>query len=387
MRQTTSATIRTLVMFSILFRRLRKVAGFSVAACLLAACSHGADTAPPPPPGLVHRGERIEIPAGSPLRQRIVVAPVALTPAPRTLDFPATIEADAARQVDIRPPLAGRLLQLDVHVGERVQRGQLLATIASGDMDQAYADVAKAHDALDLARKTLARTRGVEAAGGAALKDTQAAQSGVDQAAAEYRRARNRVLALGGSLDGQLHTLQVRAPIDGTVITVAAAPGVYLNDPTATMLSLANIDAVRAVAHVAEDQAGLVHAGQAAMVRVPTWPGRVFRGKVESVAAVFDADTGSVKLRIALDNRDHALKPNMYANASVAVPQPAQVTVPESALLMNNDATTVLVEVAPWTFERRTVRLAWGTGDRVRVAAGLAPGTRIVVAGGVLLND
>ena len=71
----------------------------------------------------------------------------------------------------------------------------------------------------------------------------------------------------------------------------------------------------------------------------------------------------------------------------MAVPQPAQVFVPESALLMDNDSTTVFVEVAPWTFERRTVELSYDEGTGVRVLQGLKAGDRVVVAGGVLLDD
>jgi cobalt-zinc-cadmium efflux system membrane fusion protein len=60
---------------------------------------------------------------------------------------------------------------------------------------------------------------------------------------------------------------------------------------------------------------------------------------------------------------------------------------PPSALLMNNDSTTVFVEVAPWTFVRRTVELGHEDEDSVRIVSGLAAGDRIVVRGGVLLND
>ncbi len=61
--------------------------------------------------------------------------------------------------------------------------------------------------------------------------------------------------------------------------------------------------------------------------------------------------------------------------------------VPQSALLMNNDSTTVFVEVAPWTFERRIVELSYDEGVDARVLKGLKGGERVVVAGGVLLND
>ena len=60
---------------------------------------------------------------------------------------------------------------------------------------------------------------------------------------------------------------------------------------------------------------------------------------------------------------------------------------PESALLMNNDNTSVFVEVAPWTFERRTVDLSYDESGDTRVLKGVKAGDRVIVRGGVLLND
>jgi cobalt-zinc-cadmium efflux system membrane fusion protein len=54
---------------------------------------------------------------------------------------------------------------------------------------------------------------------------------------------------------------------------------------------------------------------------------------------------------------------------------------------MDNDSTVVLVEVAPWTFVKRSVVPGYGEGDGARIAQGLNSGDRIVVKGGVLLND
>jgi cobalt-zinc-cadmium efflux system membrane fusion protein len=81
------------------------------------------------------------------------------------------------------------------------------------------------------------------------------------------------------------------------------------------------------------------------------------------------------------------LKPNMFANASIDIPQPEQVFIPQSALLMNNDSITVFVEVSPWTFERRTVDISYDESDGTRVLKGLKQGDRVIVRGGVLLND
>ncbi|BFI95806.1 MAG: efflux RND transporter periplasmic adaptor subunit [Rhodanobacter sp.] len=376
-------------MSNTLFRRRAAACAFALTlAGLLGGCSRS-EPAQEAAPAFVVRGQQIDVPAGSPLRQRLKIAPVELRQAPHELAFPAVVEADPAHVANVLPALAGRVVSLDVDIGDRVRRGQLLAVIDSGDLAQAYADEDKARDALNLANKTLARARGVQQAGGAAVKDLEAAQSGYVQAEAEYRRAQARLAALGGTADakGGSRPMQVRAPIAGTITALTIAPGIFVNDSTASMMTIVDIDKLWITAEVPENALGLVARGQAATASVPAWPGRVFHGNVASVGAVLDPASRRDLVRIAVDNADHALKPGMYARAGIAVAQPAQVFVPESALLMNNDSTTVFVEVAPWTFERRTVELSYDENAGARVLKGLKAGDRVVVAGGVLLND
>jgi cobalt-zinc-cadmium efflux system membrane fusion protein len=77
----------------------------------------------------------------------------------------------------------------------------------------------------------------------------------------------------------------------------------------------------------------------------------------------------------------------MFATVSFMPPQVESLLVPASALLMNNDTTTVFVETKPWTFIRRTIEPGSDIEGQVEVLGGLTAGERIVVKGGVLLND
>ena len=105
--------------------------------------------------------------------------------------------------------------------------------------------------------------------------------------------------------------------------------------------------------------------------------------------ALVESDTHRQKVRISLDNPGGRLMPNMYATATFILPPSAggAVFVPQSALLMNNDQISVMVEVRPWVFQRRVVKIGDETDAAARVLSGLAPGERVVVKGGVLLND
>ena len=373
------------------FRSIRNLSCLSASVVLvlsLTACTRGANEAAPEVPVVVVDHGRLQVPENSPLRTRLVIQPVQSRGAPHVVTFPATVEADPARTANVLPALTGKVVELKVGLGDRVTRGQLLAVIDSGDLAQAYADADKARDALGLAKKSLDRAHGVQQAGGAAVKDLEAAQSGYNQALAEYNRAQTRLVAVGGTSGAHAaRAMNVTASVSGYVTALSVSPGMYVNDAAAAMMTIANLDTVWITANVPESEVGLVAKGQPVAATLSAYPDQVFHGRVSFVSPVLQPDTRRDMVRVAVANADGRLKPNMFANASFDIPQPAQVFVPESALLMNNDSTTVFVEVAPWTFERRTVELSYDETAGARVVKGLKVGDRVIVKGGVLLND
>jgi len=362
-------------------------------ACIVAPCILQAGAAEPeakaPPPALIRRGDQLFVPPDSPLRARISVAPATADPTPHSEFLPGVVEADPAATVNILPPLTGRLLELRVHLGDTVRRGQVLAVLASGDLAQAYADADKARDALGLAQKALERSRTVNDAGANAVKDIEQAESGAAQARAELARAESRLATLGAppASSHAAQTLAITAPIGGAVTALNAGAGAYLNDPTAALLTIANLDRVWITANVTDGLLPAIHRGDPVTATLQAYPDQPLHGKVGFIGAIVEPDTRRTRVRSVFPNPDGRLKPNMFATVEILVPQPPQVLVPTSALLMNNDAVTVFVEVASWTFARRAVELGVEDGNRVRVAGGLAEGVRIVVRGGVLLND
>jgi membrane fusion protein, heavy metal efflux system len=354
----------------------------------VAACSQKAGTGDDAGPMLISDHGLLTVPAKSALRTHLVVEAVGGGAADRRVEAPATVEADPTRVANIISPLTGRVVELRVKLGDRVRRGQTLAVLASGDLAQANSDVVKAADSLELAKKALDRARGVREAGGAAEKDLEAAQSAYNQAAAELDRAKERQRSLNGP--AAKTQLVLAAPQAGVVTAISIAPGSQVGDPTATLMTVTNIERVLVTANVAEGDAGAVAAGQDADIMLTAFPGRTLRGRVASVNALLEPDTRRRKVRIALDNRDGAVLPNMYGTVTLLRAAPsatAFVSVPQSALLMNNDTISVMVEVRPWVFQRRVVQIGDETDTIVQVVSGLTPGERVVVKGGVLLND
>jgi len=340
-------------------------------------------------PMLIREGARISVPEGSPLRGKLVVGAVEEREIQRKLVLPSVVEADPARTVKVLPPVAGRVIDLKVQLGERVVQGQELAVIDSGDLALAYADIEKAKSVRTLTKSALDRQLSLEKAGGTAIKDREQAQSDYNQAIAELDRAETRLRAIGVPADQkeQSRLLSLKAPVSGSVIDLQVARGAFLNDPTAAIMTIANLGTVWVTANVPERDTALVVKGQDVDVVLAAYPGEVFAGKVLFISDVLDPDTRRTKVRIAFENPDIMLKPNMFANATFLAPKQMVQVVPTSALVLKNETDQVFVEVAPWTFEARPIEVSFQQGDQAVVEGGLKAGEQVVVKGGVLLND
>ncbi len=226
-------------------------------------------------------GDRLVVPPASPLRSLLVLANAVSREVSHRLVLPAVVEADPGRTVKVLPPLAGRVVSLKVQLGERVTQGQVLAVIDSGDLAQAYSDDQKARTLLGLTKQIFDRQFALEKGGGAAVKDREQAQSDYAQAQFEFDRAETRLRSLGVSADQLERTslLSLKAPIAGSVIDLEVAPGDFLNDPTATIMTIANLDTVWVTANVPEKDTSFVFAGQSVDVAFPAYPGETIQRK------------------------------------------------------------------------------------------------------------
>jgi membrane fusion protein, heavy metal efflux system len=352
---------------------------------LFAGPGKGSDS----PAWMVRQGEKIFVPADSPLRSRLTVEAATSEPRSGKLQLPGVVESDPARTASVIPQLSGRVIDLKVRLGERVVKGQPLAVLDSADLAQAYADYDKAADAYHLTQKNLDRQQQQAKIGVASERDLDQSKSDDAQAEAEFQRAEQRLKILQAPLEsrGPARRLIVRAPVAGSITSLAITPDSTINDPSQPIMSIADLSTIWVTAMVAEKDVDKVAKNQNAEVVFVAYPDKPRLGKVLFVADVIEPDSRRNKIRIAFANEDYALKPNMFCNVTLSGQDLAQVVLPSSSLLMNNDRTSVFVATAPWTFERRTVDLQLEDGASVAIRSGITAGEQVVTKGGILLND
>jgi cobalt-zinc-cadmium efflux system membrane fusion protein len=142
------------------------------------------------------------------------------------------------------------------------------------------------------------------------------------------------------------------------------------------------------LANVRETDSALVRLGQPVEVRVLAYPKRTFKARVTYVAALVDPVTHRLPVRAEIDNKDGALKPEMFANFRIltgdAMQSPA---VPESAVVYEGDAAHVWVVAGDRLLAYRTIRTGRNGDGLVEVLDGLKPGEQIVTKGGLFIDQ
>jgi membrane fusion protein, heavy metal efflux system len=358
-------------------------------AAWVSACEKAkTDQVTDPGTALVRQGNRVTVPDHSPLQDRLQVEPVQRSTVQHQVTAPAAVEADPARQAKILPPLAGRVVELKVHPGDAVKKGQELLVLDAPDFVAAQADYTRAKTVLVQAGRTVTRQEDLATHGVIGQKDVDQARTERESAQSDFDRAKDRLKSFGMDPDtvASGSQLVVRSPMSGKVLDVATAPGEFRNDLNVPMMTVADLSTVWVTANVQEKDIHLVHKGDVATATFAAYPDEKFDGHVLFVADVLDPDTRTAKVRISYDNEDGRLKPAMFATVILRTWTTADLTVPTSALVMSGDRTTVFVQTEPRTFEQRPVQVGEQQDSRTIVISGVTEGARVLVRNGALLQ-
>ena len=321
------------------------------------------------------------------------------------------IAIDEDRSTPVFSPYTGRLTKLLVRPGDQVTKGQPLFVIEAADTVQAQNDyiaamtgMNKAQSALDLAKIQDTRARDLFEGKAVPLKDYQQSQATLIQAQNDLRsmqtalEASSNKLRILGFTDDDIATFRqkgrinpestVFSPIEGTVVQRKAGPGQYVStgasDP---VYVIGDLSTVWLTAFVRETDVANVSVGQDLNFSVMALPNRPLTARINYVAAAIDPATRRLLVRATIDNKDGALKPEMFANVTLfsASDHPA-VGVPKQALIYEGDQVRIWVAHEDKSIELRQIKPGLINGDLVEVVGNLKPGEQIVTKGSLFID-
>jgi cobalt-zinc-cadmium efflux system membrane fusion protein len=235
------------------------------------------------------------------------------------------------------------------------------------------------------------------------LKDWQQSQADLAAAQAGLAAARNRLKILGvsdqeiGALGGRpasagfVKEAVVRAPISGVVTQRAIGEGQAIasvtNGGVNPAFVVSDLSRVWLVGALREVDATKARVGEVLEVRVLALPDQTFTAKVDFVSPTIDPVSRRVSVRAEIANPDGALKPEMFANFTLATDgTTSAVGVPEDAVIYEGDSARVWVAHPGHALELRQIRAGQVVGGVVQVISGLQPGDRVVTGGALFID-
>jgi RND family efflux transporter MFP subunit len=301
--------------------------------------------------------------------------------------IPARVRIDEANAARVGSPLAGRVNQVYVELGQHVKKGAPLFTVTSGDLPTLRGELAKATVDVEVARAQYQRVHDMVAARLMPGKEELAAAAQKREAELAQQAAESKLQALRVRETKTDNEFTVTAPRDGTIVEKTVLPAQEV-DSDSTLLQIADVSAVWVLADLFESDAAGVETGTSARITLPALPGYSIDVPVEAVSAVVDPERHSIPIRVRLPNLDGRLKPNQYAEMRfrVALP-PGSAEIAVSALVSDGATQYVYVQEAPGKLARRNVVAGPVHDGRVIIVQGLKVGETVVEQGGILLDN
>jgi multidrug efflux pump subunit AcrA (membrane-fusion protein) len=367
--------------------------------------------------------------------------PVQVTPVvsqPLTYSIKVTGDILPLMQVDLFPKVSGYLERIDVHIGDIVKQGQVIAQIDRTDFLQKVKEIE--------AKVAQAKAQLSELETGTRSEELRQAEESVKQAQSRFENAKlqhERIEALYkreviskkerdvsdmdyivaeaqlASSQQQLKLLRegarqevkdasqaklkemeaileqertrlqnakIVAPFRGEISRKYVDAGALVSAST-PLVSLVHTETLKIVANVLEKDIPLLRTGMSAKIRTESYPEKVFEGRVEKINSALDLSTRTLQAEIYFHNADRSLKPGMFANVEVVlVEKPHTLVIPREAILETGDEMSVFV-VEGNKAVRRPITIGYEQERMVEALKGLNEGDQVVIKGQQLIRD
>ena len=282
-----------------------------------------------------------------------------------TNTFTANIEPNATN--NIASQTAGRISSIRTEVGQKVRKGQLLATM--DDVNLAKTRMQYVNDSTELARLTELYNIGA-----------------VSQA--DYDMAKLALNITKKTYNNLAENTYLRSPINGVVTARNYDKGDMYN-MAQPIFVVEQIQPVKMLVNVSESLFTQVHKGMEFDITVDAYPGEVFKGTVNLIYPTISATTHTFPVEVISENKDERLRPGMFARVTATFGTNHNVVIPDNAVVKQQGSGEHFVYVLQPdnTVKYTLVELGKRLDNRYEILNGINEGDRIVTEGQIRLKD
>lgn len=321
----------------------------------------------------------------------VEVAEVELGQVRQYLEFNGDIKAEL--EVKVFSKIPDRIETYHVDEGDAVSKNAILAEVVATTIEQAVlqaeAGLAAAH-----AQEINMRTEYERA--GRLYKQDAMSQQEYDAIKTQYEAVVAQVTQANAALEtarSQFQDARVKAPIAGIIGKRYYEAG-DMASPALPLVTVVQMDRVKIEVEATEADLGHLAIGQKAEVEVRTYPGETFVGRVIKISPILDPLTRMVTVEVLIPNRDHRLKPGMYAEVQIttgiiedSIVVPRHVVIESTSLTEENGEDRVVKNYFVYIVndssraEQRKLEVDYVNHRSIAVRSGIGVGERLVISG------
>lgn len=323
------------------------------------------------------------------LRSRLKFETLSLEDVREKLNFPAKVELDEHNVARIGPSISGRVIEIRAREGDRVKKGEVLATLSSVDLSNTQAAYLKAISKLELQKATADKADRLFREGIISELTMKERKVGFQETSVETRALADQLRVMGMSANDidrlvkQGHidsSTPLTSSINGTIIERRINVGqiVEISDE---LFTVSDLSTIWIVAEVPERASSLIRIGSRAQAEISALPGKLYDGTIVFVSDTIQAETRTLTVRMSTENPDRQLKPEMLASMRIDGKTRSLLQVPASAIVRENNHDYAYVLLQSRKLERRLVQLEEEKNGKRVVLEGLDAGEQIVAEG------
>jgi cobalt-zinc-cadmium efflux system membrane fusion protein len=309
------------------------------------------------------------------------------------IEIPGTLEYIVDQYAEVGTLVEGRVTKVSVNVGDRVKKGQPLATVLVPAIVAAQAEALSAHAAHRVALEHAKREASLLERQLTTAREEEVARGEAARAEADLAAAESTLKLLGSPSPATAEGIQpngavvLTAPLAGVVVRRDVVLGAFVQ-PNETAFVVANPAKLWAVLDVYESDLAFVKEGADVDLLIDAHPGKKFEGRVAMLEPEVAKATRALRARIVVDNGEGLLRQGFFVRARVPVADPLMggLVVPTAAVQPIGERDVVFVEQAPGRYEVRSVSVGRRSPHVAEITDGLARGERIVTHGAFVLR-
>lgn len=300
--------------------------------------------------------------------------------------FFGKIEADNNKTAQIFSPVGGLVTSINIGLGDYVKEGDVLAIVQSSEIATLQKEKLNAINDLAIAEKNLSVAKDLFTGKLNSEKDVIAAEKELEKVKAELTRI-NDVYAIYKVKKGS--AFPITAPIGGFVTSKKININEMLRaDENEPLFSIANTREIWAVAYVSESNISQIEEDYEVSVKTLAFPDTIYKGKIEKIYNLIDANTKSMKFRVRLPNNDFKLKPDMNCTVGVHFSENKNlIAIPSSAVIFDKGKNWVMVFKDKANIETRQIEIYKQYKDKTYIQLGLKENETIISENGLLIYD